>query len=89
MDAIYIVALLLTAALSFAAVFTCTFKDNTMQRIGLSMVGFGSCIELWLTFNDLDCCRMQNARDILVIGIATYGIGTLVKVLKHRRNDEF
>lgn len=88
MDATYIAALSLTAALSFAGVLHCKFKDNTLQRIGLSMVGFGSCVELWLIFNQMDCCKMQNARDVLVIGFATYGIGTLIKVIKHRCSDD-
>lgn len=84
MDAVYSFAIAISAALSIMAILSNQFHDNTAQRIGLSVIGFASCIALWSEFFGDDCCQIQNSRHIFVIGFALYAIGTLMKVRRHR-----
>lgn len=84
MQTIYIAAVFISAILAIVGVLHAQFDDNVIQRLGLSMVGFAACVELWLMFKESDCCALANSRNLFVIGCAIYGMGTALKVIKHR-----
>ena len=85
MNIVYTVSLIIGTILSFAAIFGHYFDDNIMQRLGLSLVGFAACVELYLICMQLSCCHLDNARQLFVIGFVVFGIGTSAKVYKHRK----
>jgi hypothetical protein len=84
MDRIYLIALLVTASLTFAGVLGKCLNDNLLQRVGLSLIGLASCVRLWdflqegFTF-DLDPLSLM-----FIVGVAMYGLSTMYKLLEHR-----
>lgn len=86
MEALYLAALALIAALSVLGVLSPVFRDNTLQRVGLALVCLGASAELWLSVQPLAAVA-HRARELLAIGTALYGLGTLIKILKYWRAE--
>lgn len=87
MDILYPAALVLIAALALLGVLCPAFRDNTLQRIGLALVCLGAVAELWLSWPQAPGVP-QRARELLAYGVALYGLGTLIKILKFRRAEQ-
>ena len=83
MELLYVIALVLSALLSTVAVLTHRFNDNFLQRIGLCVVAFASCSEMYLLYQAAECCKGHNAQSLFIIGFALYLIGTGLKVIVH------
>lgn len=84
MQTVYLVALAVSACLASLGVFNRHFDDNFLQRCGLAVIGFAACSDLYLAIADVSCCEASNGKDLFVIGFSVYGLGTLLKVAKHR-----
>lgn len=85
MHTLYIVALLVTLVLATFGIFSRHYGDNLVQRIGMSVIGFTSVINLVLVFDEnMLCCGASNSKALFIIGTAIYAVGTYVKV--HRDN---
>jgi hypothetical protein len=84
MQTVYLVALAVSASLAVLGVFNRHFDDNFLQRCGLAVIGFAACSDLYLAIADVSCCEASNGKDLFVIGFSVYGLGTLLKVAKHR-----
>lgn len=84
MQTVYLVALAVSASLALLGVFNRHFDDNFLQRCGLAVIGFAACSDIYLAIVDVSCCEASNGKYLFVIGFATYGVGTAMKVLKHR-----
>jgi len=83
MEFVYSLSLVFAAMLACLAIFSDRFGDNFLQRIGLSLIGFASCVDLYLMYLTADCCTRHNPRSLFIIGFAVYGAGTLMKVYRH------
>ena len=83
MEVLYVLALIFVVMLSILAIFSNRFDDNILQRIGLSVIGFSSCADLYLMYLASECCTHHNSRSLFIVGFAIYGIGTLMKVYRH------
>jgi len=83
MQTVYLVALAVSASLALLGVFNRHFDDNLFQRLGLAVIGFAACSDIYLAIADVSCCEASNGKSLFVIGFSVYGIGTLVKVVRH------
>ena len=84
MHELYLAALGVSVAVSLLGIFSSHFDDNTLQRIGLAVIGSASVSEIYLEYIDASCCQSANGKALFVIGFAAYSIGTVVKVIKHK-----
>lgn len=84
MQTVYLVALAVSASLAVLGVFNRHFDDNFLQRCGLAVIGFAACSDLYLAISGMSCCEASNGKDLFVIGFSVYGVGTMLKVAKHR-----
>ena len=83
MQMIYVVSLVVSALLASAAVLTHRFNDNILQRVGLCVVAFASCAEIYLLLHSAECCQFHNTRSLFIIGFSLYALGTASKVIRH------
>ena len=86
MDSIYLVCLALITVFAIAGILSRYFDDNLPQRIGLSLIGFSTFIEIWQNLNVLACYQMESVRQLSVFGFVIYGIGTFIKVYRYRHH---
>ena len=85
MHIVYMVALAVTSTLALVGIFSRQYGDNLFQRIGLSIIGFASCVDLILLLDfDNSCCQAVNVKTLFIIGAAIYGIGTYIKVHRYK-----
>lgn len=86
MDTVYMICLGCIAVFSITGILSRYFDDNLCQRIGLSLIGFASTIEIWMSFSSMLCYQLENIRQIFVVGAVVYAIGTAKKVYQYRHH---
>lgn len=77
------------AGISALAVFGSVFRDNLVQRVGLSLVSIGSCLQVVEAYHRTGT---QAPMMMIVYGASVYAIGTFLKIAhqhhKGQRNAE-
>lgn len=84
MDRIYLLALIITASLTFAGVLGKCLDDNLLQRVGLSLIGLASCVRLWDYIQEGTQFDMDPISVTFICGVAIYGLSTMHKLIKSR-----
>jgi hypothetical protein len=87
MDIVFIVALIVTSALTFAGVLSNYLDDNLVQRVGLSLVGLASTVRLWDVIQEARSFDLDPISMTFVLGVSIYGISTMYKLIKSRSID--
>lgn len=76
-----IFAMVLVAALCAAASLWHGYQDNTLQRIGLALLGCGAALRAYM----VSVREQISAEEALVhVGVLVFGLGTALKVWSHR-----
>ena len=78
----YLSALLIITSVSLLAIYSHKFDDSLGQRVGLSLMGFGSAIRFWTYLDGYD---LDGPRFLLTYGIAIYGVCTACKLWRKQR----
>lgn len=84
MDSIYLLALIITASLTFAGVLGRCLDDNLFQRVGLSLIGLASCVRLWDFLQEGNSFALDPISVTFILGVAVYGASTMYKLIVHR-----
>lgn len=85
MEHLYISCVVLLSLLAVAGVLCPWFEDTLTQRMALALVALGGASEFICYLDGL--CAKPNARALFVLGLALYGIGTLIKTLRYRQRS--
>lgn len=84
-DSLLLVSLLLIASVCVVAIFNHEFEDNLAQRVGMSLMAFGSIIQAFAIM--AGHTGMWSA-SIIIHGAAVYAVGTMAKVIRHRNDQQ-
>lgn len=87
MDAVFIIALIITSALTFAGVLSNYLNDSLLQRIGLSLIGLASTVRLWDVIQEAQEFDLDPISVTFLVGVAVYGLSTMVKLIRRRSID--
>lgn len=82
MEHLYISCVVLVALLAVAGALCPWFDDTLTQRIALMLIALGGWAEFVCYLGP--ACTKPNARALFALGLALYGIGTLIKTLRYR-----
>ena len=82
MEHVYIAAVGMLVLLAICGALSPLFQDNLTQRIALSLVALGGTGEFACYLQP--ACHSPNARALLAVGLALYGLGTFMKILHYR-----
>ena len=81
-DYMYASALIVLILLPVLAIYSDGYKDNLVQRIGLSLISFGSVFRLWgLLYME----ELPGPRYLMTYGFAIYGVGIVGKEYVRQR----
>lgn len=69
------------AVLAVAAVLSHQFRDNLLQRVGLSGICLGAALSAYVMWRGEP--PATNTFVLLAYGVAVYGVGTFLKVRQH------
>ena len=84
MDRIYLIALIITASLTFAGVLGKCLDDNLLQRLGLSLIGLASTVRLWDFLQEGSKFDLDPISVTFICGVAMYGLSTMYRLIIHR-----
>lgn len=87
MDIVFIVALVVVSALTFAGVLSNYLNDNLIQRVGLSLIGLASTVRLWDVIQEARSFDLDPISLTFVLGASIYGISTMFKLINKRSVD--
>jgi hypothetical protein len=82
MDDLYLVCVIVLAVLGIVGALHPAFDDTLIQRAGLALLTFGAAAEATSLIQS--AAAAPNARVLLVLGCAVYGVGCAIKTLHYR-----
>lgn len=87
MEHVYFFKLFIIAVLCFVGVFSHSYEDTLIQRVGMAVAGTGACLRLYLAVLEPYLHSSEPLRWLFTSGVAIYAVGTAIKHFRKFRNE--